>query len=127
MTLNTNNYIQNKVFLHLKKTKLISLSFNPFQKLGKKGKQNHPLTFRNNPTSSLPSHPRNNPLKRSLPFKKNTIPIPFSKGVEKEKYPISFKKQPLAGRKSPPPFPTQKIALLKILEKKKNPKPFLCS
>jgi hypothetical protein len=74
--LNTNNYIQNKVFLHLKKTKLISLSFKPFQKLGKKGKQNHPLTFRYNPTSSLPSHPRNNPF----PLKKTPFPSPFPKG-----------------------------------------------
>jgi len=57
-------------------------------------------------------------LKRSLPFKKNTIPILVSKGVEKEKYPTSFKKQPLARGKSPPPFPTQKIALLKKKKKK---------
>jgi len=82
--------------LHHKKTKLISLSFNPFQKGGER-KQDHPLTFKNNPTSSLPSHPRNNSLERSLPFTKNTIPIPVSKGVEKKNPPSHPRNNPWQG------------------------------
>jgi len=108
-----------KVFLHHKKTKLISYHLTPFKK-GEKGKQNYPLTFKNNPTSSLPSHPRNNSLERSLPFTIDTIPIPVSKGIVK-KNPISLKKQPLARGKSPPPFPIQKIGLLKKIKKRKIP------
>jgi len=66
-----------------------------FQTRGKKENKTTPLPLET--TQPPPSHPRNNPLKRSLPLKKNTIPIPFFKGVEKEKYPISLKKQPLVG------------------------------
>jgi len=105
--------------LHLKKTKLISLINYLFQKGGKKGKQNHPLTFRNNPTSSKP--PKKQPLEKVPSLKKKHHSHPLFQRGRKRKIPHLTQETTLGRGKSPPPFPTQKIALLKNLKKRKIP------